>query len=276
MELDGFGLHFNKPVSMRLIPAKANEGIKFVRTDIPGNNIIKMDFRNVHNTQFNTTIANETGASISTIEHLTAAIYVMEIDNLIIEMNECEVPLMDGGSETFVSALRSAGIITQEAKKPIIALTQTLEVRDESNPEIYIKASPLEKFEVEFTVDFKNPKIGRQSYSYVKNSQNFTTELAFAKTFGHIRDIEFLRTKGYALGGDFESAVIFDDEKILNPNTLTTHQDFVRHKILDFIGDIALSNYEFLAHFECYKSGHALNNALLYKIFQNNKNYIII
>ncbi|MFT4967369.1 MAG: UDP-3-O-[3-hydroxymyristoyl] N-acetylglucosamine deacetylase [Candidatus Deianiraeaceae bacterium] len=261
----GEGVHYGKNVTMQVIP-QVSGGIVFKRTDISGDNEIRAHYTNVVPAKLNTTITNGF-TSVATVEHLMAGLFGMQIKHAMILIDGSEVPLMDGGSSDFIFGLECLTIAKQE--------TTVFELKDEvkvSLGDAYIIAKPCHTLKISSTVDFPHPCIGKQTYLYDKTKNNFKEEIAYAKTFGHITQIEEMQKNGLCLGGDMYSAIIFNDEKILSPEFAYNNNDFVQHKLLDFIGDIYLAGCDIHAEFECYKTSHHLNNVLLSKIFDCTDN----
>lgn len=263
----GKGVHYNKPTTITVIPTKS-DGIIFRRTDL-NNKDFTASYTNIQHTQLNTTIKNGND-SISTIEHLMAAFYYMRIKNAIILIDGQEIPLMDGGSNDFIFGLETLDIPPQTIPKLFIKNEIKVELNDS-----YIIANPNSTFEVNFTIDFQNSPIGKQEKTFTQAKHNFKEKISHAKTFGHTKQIEEMNKNGICLGGDIFSATIFNDNEIISPSYTYSKMDFVRHKILDFIGDIHTSPYEIIGNFQCYKSSHILNNKLMHQIFSNPNNYTI-
>ena len=263
----GKGVHYNKDTRMTIIP-QSSGGIVFKMTD--ASEPIIAHYTNVHQMQLNTTISNGTH-SISTIEHLMAAFFYFKLKNAIILIDGPEIPLMDGGSNDFIFGLEILKMPEQNTKK--ITLKREIKV---TLSDSYIIAKPSDEFEILCEIDFPKSPIGRQTKKFNETKQSFKDTLSYAKTFGHIHQIEAMNAKGICLGGDIFSAIVFNDTEILSPPYTHTKMDFVRHKILDFIGDIHISEFEIQASFECYKSSHALNNILMREIFSDTNNFEII
>lgn len=266
----GRGVHYAKDVHITITP-KVDGGIVFKRIDKNDNNEIVALYSNVSSTiPLNTTITNG-NVSVSTIEHLMAAMFALKIKNAHILIDGPEVPLMDGGSSDFIFGLECLHIPKQR--------TQNLYLKEEISVESgdsFIIARPSDKLVVNYTVEFPYAFIGRQKFTFDETRNDFKDEISYAKTFGHIDAIKEMQKHGICLGGDMYSAIVFDSEKILSPSYVYNKDDFVRHKILDFIGDISLSSYNIKAEFQCHKTSHKLNNLLISKIFSNTKYYNIV
>ena len=263
----GIGLHSGEKVRMTIKPAPPDFGIRFIRKDLPGKCSIKACSDNVINTTM-CTILGKNGNQVSTIEHLMATFFGFGIDNAIIEIDGPEVPIMDGSSASFIYLLKSAGIKEQKKSKEFILIKKTINIR-EGNKSITIK--PSKKLKISFTIDFHHPLISNQQYDFSFSGKNFIDEISRARTFGFLKDIEALREAGLAKGGSLDNAIVIDDFKVINEDGLRYHNEFVRHKILDFLGDIAVMGTPIIGHFFVNKSGHALNHAMLRKLSSNQK-----
>lgn len=268
----GIGVHSGKAVQITLKPAKANDGIVFIRTDIANTeNYIRACYSNVTDTSLCTKISqNNNSFFISTIEHLMAAIWGSNIDNVIIEIDGEEVPIMDGSSRPFIFMIDCAQIKSLNAKRKYLKLHKEITVTNSSKGENI--ASPSDKFQIMMDIDFKSKAIGKQSLTY-QNKSLFNKEIAGARTFGFVHELEYLQNNGLAKGASLNNAIGIDNDVILNHDGLRYEDEFVRHKLLDAIGDFSLASQNIIANFHCDKPGHALNNLLLRKIFDNPANY---
>ncbi len=257
----GVGLHSGDKVYLTLRPAAVNSGIIFRRVDLDPVVEIHAHAENVGETQLSTTLV-EGGAKVSTVEHLLSAIAGLGIDNAYVDLSAAEVPIMDGSAGPFVFLLQSAGIAEQNAHKRFIRIKKTVEVREGDK---WARFEPYEGFKVGFQIDFDHPvfKKHRQSAEIDFSSTSFVKEVSRARTFGFMRDIEYLRERNLALGGSLDNAVVVDDFRVLNEDGLRYEDEFVKHKILDAIGDLYLLGHSLIGAFNGYKSGHALNNKLL-------------
>ena len=257
----GVGLHTGEKIHLTLRPAKADSGIIFARTDIEHSPQIKACIENVGDTQLSTTLEKD-GIRVSTVEHLLSAVAGLGIDNLFIELSGPEVPIMDGSAGPFVFLLQSAGIQEQEVAKKFIRIKENVRVVDEDR---WAEFQPYNGFKVAFTIDFDHPvfQAGPQSAEIDFSSTSFVKEVSRSRTFGFLRDFEFLRAQNLALGGSLDNAIAVDDQKILNEDGLRYEDEFVKHKILDAIGDLYLLGHSLIGSFKGYKSGHELNNTLL-------------
>lgn len=271
--VSGTGLHSGKPIHLALHPAPAGHGIVFVRTDIKQNNLIPATWDRVTDTRLCTVISNESGASVGTIEHLMAALRGCGIDNIRIELNGPEVPAMDGSSKPFVELIEKAGIAPQSAPRCAIRILKEVTVEEEGKS---ASLSPAEEFIFAGEIDFSHPEIGYQRYEIKLLNGNFKHDLAEARTFGFSHEVEAMRKAGLALGGSLDNAIVLDQESILNPGGLRYSDEFIRHKLLDAIGDLYLAGAPILGAYEGVKPGHALNNALLRKLFATKDAYEVI
>lgn len=263
----GIGLHSGKKVRMTIKPAPPDTGIQFIRKDLPGDNIIKAHFDNVINTTMCTIIGNN-GNHVSTIEHLMAAFFGFGIDNAQVEIDGPEVPIMDGSAAPFIFLIKSTGIKEQRTPKKFIVIKKTFNIQ-EGNRSITIK--PSKELKISFTIDFHHPLINNQQYDFSFSGKGFMDKLSRARTFGFLKDIETLREAGLAKGGSLDNAIVIDDFRVLNEDGLRYHDEFVRHKILDFLGDIAVIGAPIIGHFIVKRSGHSLNHAMLKKLSSNKK-----
>ncbi len=269
IEISGIGLHTGLDVNLRLENAPEDNGIKFIRIDKKNNNIIDAIWSNVTATNLSTTISDN-DLNISTIEHLMSALSGMHIDNLNVYISGPEVPIMDGSSEPFVKLIEKNGIKEQNKKRKIIKIKKEIEVSNENGS---AKLVPNNQFSIDFEIDFPSHLVSKQSCQLQLINGNYKTDIASARTFGFEKDVEFLRSNGFALGGSLDNAVVIGNEKILNKDGLRFKDEFVRHKILDSIGDLYLAGSPIEGYFFGKKSGHYLNNELLKKLFSDNNNF---
>ena len=268
--LQGIGLHSGKDVELKLEPAEIDNGIKFIRVDSKKNNIIKAIWSNVSETVLSTTISNLHGLKISTIEHLMSALSGLHIDNLNIYINAAEVPIMDGSSKPFVDMIEKIGIKQQNKKRKFLNVKKIIEVSMNNSS---VKIIPNNQFSIDFEIDFPSQLVSKQSCQLQLINGNYKTDIAAARTFGFEKDVEQLRSNGLALGGSLDNAVVVGKNEILNKDGLRYTDEFVRHKILDSIGDLYLAGSPIIGYFYGNKSGHYLNNQLLRKLFSDNSNY---
>lgn len=260
---NGIGLHSGQQINMNLLPSTENTGIVFIRSDLTRNNVIPALFDRVVDTTFCTVIANEFGVKVATIEHIMSALWGCNVDNLIIDLDGQEVPIMDGSSAYFVDLIKSVGTIKQVQNRQVIEISQALELHEEDKS---IVLEPSNSFSIDFIIDFGNTCIGKQSYAF-DETQSFDNDISKARTFGFMEDIESLWEKGLAKGASLDNAIGINNEGILNKEGLRYKDEFVRHKILDCIGDLYLAGARIKGHVKASKAGHKLNNQLLKKLF---------
>ncbi|MCC7199396.1 MAG: UDP-3-O-acyl-N-acetylglucosamine deacetylase [Gammaproteobacteria bacterium] len=257
----GVGLHSGRKVLMALRPAPPNTGIVFRRTDLDPPVDIPASATGVTETTLGTTLTAG-GANVSTVEHLLSAIAGLGIDNCFVEISAAEIPIMDGSAGPFVFLLQSAGIEEQAAAKRLVRVKRTVEVRDGDK---WARFEPYEGFRINFEIEFDHPVFHEHSQRATMefSTTSFLREIARARTFGFMRDLEYLRARNLALGGTLDNAIVLDEYRILNEDGLRYEDEFVRHKILDAIGDLYLLGHALIGEFSAYKSGHGLNNRLL-------------
>tara|TARA_Y100001970_G_scaffold294195_1_gene448299 strand:+ start:1508 stop:2383 length:876 start_codon:yes stop_codon:yes gene_type:complete len=273
ISISGIGLHSGKQINMKLVPAKVDYGIKFIRSDKKNNNIIEAVWSNVSETVLSTTISNKSGLKISTIEHLMSALSGSHVDNLAIYIDAPEVPIMDGSSKPFVDLIENVGIKLQNKKRKLLNIKKTIEVKNKNSS---AKIIPNKQFSIDFEIDFPSKLVSKQSCQLQLINGNYKTDIAAARTFGFEKDVKKLRSNGLALGGSLDNAVVVGETKILNKDGLRYSDEFVRHKILDSIGDLYLAGAPIIGYFYGNKSGHYLNNLLLRKLFSDHSNYEFI
>ena len=270
IELDGVGLHNGKNVSMCLKPAEPNSGIKFKRTDIENNNIIEATYKNVSSSLLCTKIENSHGVSVSTIEHLMAAFYGEGIDNIMVEINSPEVPIMDGSAFDFVTAIRSYGTQDQECLRKFIKVLKKVEVKD---GEKYISIEPSNKdLIIDFEIKYKNPLIRTRRKEF-KLSNGDMSSIYNSKTFCLYEDIDLIKSQGLAQGGSLDNAIVVKENKILNEDGLRYRDEFVNHKILDCFGDLMLLGHRIFGHVKTSQGGHYLTNVLMKEFMSNKSNW---
>ena len=258
----GIGLHKGEKVTMTLRPAQANTGIVFRRVDLEPYVDIPARADAVGDTMLCTCISNEQGATINTVEHLVSALAGLGIDNIIVEVNSNELPIMDGSASPFIFLLQSAGIEELSAQKRFIRITKSVRVEDGDK---WAEFNPHEGFRVNFAIDFDHPAIRqtRQQMMMDFSTASYVEEISRARTFGFMRDLEYMNANNLALGGSMENAVALDEYRVLNPEGLRYDDEFLKHKILDAVGDLFLGGHSIIGELSAYKTGHGLNNKLL-------------
>ena len=273
ISFSGISLHSGLEVNVCIKPASPNNGIVFKRVDLKSNNLVYPNFMNVTNTSLNTTIENEFGVKVSTIEHLMCALFGMGIDNALIEIDNEEVPILDGSAKVFIEKIISAGIEISDSPIKIIKINKEVNFSD-GDRYINIKPSTL-SLDIDFELKYKNPIIGNQRNRY-KIYEDDLSEVYNSRTFCLFEDIELIKKNGLAKGGSLDNAVVVKDKEILNPEGLRNKKEFVNHKILDCIGDLYTCGYRMIASIQCSQGGHYLTNQLLRKVFENKENFSIV
>ena len=273
VSFNGVALHSGLDVNICIKPAEPNFGIVFKRVDINVNNLVYPNFMNVTNTSLNTTIENEFGVKISTIEHLMGALFGLGIDNALIEINNEEVPILDGSAKEFIEKIILAGIKVSDAPIKIIKINKKIKYMD-GERFISIQPSTL-SLDIDFELKYKNKIINKQK-NKVKVYEDDLTDIYNSRTFCLFEDIEFIKKSGLAKGGSLDNAIVVKNEEILNLEGLRNNKEFVNHKILDCIGDLYTSGYRMVASIICSQGGHYLTNQLLRKVFENKDNFSIL
>ena len=270
----GIGLHTGNRVSMTINPAPVDTGVVFRIIKNKKKIHINAHFSNVKSTQLCTLLSDTSGLhNISTVEHILSAIHGLEIDNVYIDLDSNEVPVCDGSSLVFVNLLKKNGIQTQNNFKKFIKIKKKIEVR---NNEKIARVCPFDQTLITCSVEYPHACIGKQSISIIQTPELYESQICSARTFGFLKDVNKLKEKGLILGGSLKNAIVLDDTKILNKDGLRFTDEFVRHKVLDFIGDISLAGYKILGSFFTSHSGHELNLKLLKEIFSSNENWEFI
>jgi UDP-3-O-[3-hydroxymyristoyl] N-acetylglucosamine deacetylase len=265
----GIGLHSGKTVRLALKPAPINHGIKFVRKDLPDDPTIPARFNCVVDTSLATVIGSD-GVIVSTIEHLMACLAGLSIDNVIVELDSYEVPVMDGSAGPFTRMIVKAGIQPQEAPRHFFVLKNPIELEQDGK---FVGAYPDTTFKITCNIDFEHPLIRKQSCSIEVEDHIFERDISSARTFGFLHEVEYLKRYGLAQGGSLDNAVVIDENDILNQDGLRYKYEFVRHKLLDCIGDFSLLGMPILANIVTSKSGHAFNHSFLEKFFENKTSW---
>ena len=269
----GVGLHGGLEVTMTLKPAVPNSGIIFKRTDLKKNNIIIPNIFNVSSAVFCTTISNEEGVSVSTLEHLMGALFGLGIDNALIEIDNYEVPILDGSAKIFVEEILKVGIKTSSVPIKVIKIEKKIEFID-GNKKISIEPSKV-SLDIDFELKYENTLIGEQR-NLIKVYESDLSDIYNSRTFCLYEDVEKLKEMGLAKGGNLENAIVVKDNKVLNEGGLRNKKEFVNHKILDCMGDLYLAGYKIIGKIVCSQGGHKLTNQLLREVFENDQNFSLI
>ncbi len=268
----GVGLHSGERVKLVLKPAPTDYGIEFCRTDLANPCHVKIHPDLINDTRLSSTIVTKEGVRIGTIEHLMSAFAGLGIDNVVVELNAPEIPIMDGSSLPFIYLLENAGTISQNKPKQFIRILKEVEIVDKEKK---VRLSPYDGFKVTLNIDFDHPVINRGGKMFTIDFANasYLDEIARARTFGFMQEIEFMRSHNLGLGGNLNNAIVIDEGDVLNPDGLRFEDEFVRHKILDAIGDLYVIGHPIVGYFEGVRSGHAINNALLRKLLAEPESF---
>ncbi|AEA33949.1 UDP-3-O-acyl-N-acetylglucosamine deacetylase [Hippea maritima] len=270
IKASGIGLHTGKRVEIELNPAEENSGIVFYRED--KGQTIEVKQENVVDTTLATTLGKN-GIFIKTVEHLLATLFGLHIDNLFIRLWGDEVPIMDGSAAPWVYLIKTAGIIEQKAYKKEIIIKKPITIKEKGK---FVALIPSKDFEIHYSIHFENAFIGKQKRGLVVNERSFIKEISKARTFGLLKDIEFLQSQNLALGGSLDNAIVVDEYGIVNEDPLRYEDEFVRHKILDAIGDLSILGYDIKGKYLAFKSGHDLNNKLIRKLIADKEAYEVV
>ena len=273
VSFNGVALHSGLDVNICIKPAEPNFGIVFKRVDIKIDNLVYPNFMNVTNTSLNTTVENDFGVKVSTIEHLMGALFGLGIDNALIEIDNEEVPILDGSAKEFINQIVSTGLKVSDVPIKIIKINKKIEYKD-GDRFITIQPSTL-SLDIDFELKYKNKVIGNQR-NKVKVYEDDLSDVYNSRTYCLYEDIEFIKKNGLAKGGSLDNAIVVKDKEILNSDGLRNNKEFVNHKILDCIGDLYTSGYRIVASIKCSQGGHYLTNQLLRKVFQNRENFSIL
>lgn len=274
ISLSGVGLHSGKDIQLSLYPAEENSGIVFVRTDIADkNNVIPARWDRVADTQLCSVIANEDGVSVGTIEHLMSALRGMNVDNVRIELDGAEVPVMDGSAMPFVELIEKVGLEAQSAPRKIIRILKDVTVEKDGKR---VTLSPADGYVFGGMIVYDHPNIGNQGYEVQLLNGNFRHDIAEARTFGFLHEVEWMRSQGLALGGSLDNAIVLNEDGVMNPKGLRFNDEFIRHKLLDAIGDLYLAGAPILGAYDGYKAGHEMNNLILHALFADESAYEIV
>tara|TARA_X000000950_G_scaffold253769_1_gene317010 strand:- start:1967 stop:2893 length:927 start_codon:yes stop_codon:yes gene_type:complete len=267
---EGIGLHSGKKVRIKLLPAEEDAGITFKRIDLEKNNLVEAKYYNVSSTKLCTTLENKNGVKISTVEHLLAAIYISGIDNVLIEIDNEEVPIMDGSAKDYLAKFKKLELVEQNKKRKYLKITKKIEL-ETGNKKISIEPNES-SLQVEFNLNFQNKIIGKQKN--IVDFQNDNLDLVSeSRTFCLHEDIQKIKKLGLAKGGSLNNAIVVDENKVINKGGLRNEKEFVNHKILDLAGDFLLSGYRVLGKVICYEGGHEQTNLFIRKIFKNKTSY---
>ena len=273
VSFSGVGLHSGKVIKICVKPSEPDTGIVFKRVDLKENNFIYPNFMNVSSTALCTTISNSYGAKVSTIEHLMGALFGLGIDNALVEIDNDEVPILDGSAKLFINEILSVGLESSNKPIKIIKINKKVEFK---NGDKFISIEPSKlSLDIDFKLKYQNQIIGNQRNKINVYEDNLE-EIFNSRTFCLYEDIEAIKKKGLAKGGSLENAIVVKGENILNPNGLRNTKEFVNHKILDCIGDLFTSGYRMIASVNCYQGGHFMTNSLLRKVFENKDNFSIV
>ena len=273
VKLNGVGLHSGNKVNLNIKPSEPNTGIYFKRVDLNSNNIVFPNFSNVSNTDLNTTISNEFGVKVSTIEHLMGALFGLGIDNALIEIDNDEVPILDGSAKDFIDEIIKSGLQTSNAPIKIIKINKKINFED---GERFISVEPSKlSLDIDFQIKYSNKLIGNQR-NKINVYEDDLNDIFNSRTYCLFEDIEKIKSLGLAKGGSLDNAVVVKGKKILNETGLRNSKEFVNHKILDCIGDLYTTGYRIVASITCYQGGHYLTNQLLRKVFKDKENFSIL
>ena len=257
---------------MVIRPAEAGEGIVFVRADLKGNNRITADVHNVRDTTLNTTLGLN-GVAVATVEHLMSAFNGMGVDNAVVEVDAPEIPIMDGSARPFVEMLKDVGTQVQDQSKKLLVIKEKIVVSEGEGTAMLL---PYPEFRITYKIQFDHPAIGVQSYDLTFSDVSYEQEICAARTFGFLKDVEYMQAKGLALGGSLKNAVVLDDQRIINKEGLRSPDEFVKHKILDAIGDLSLLGIPIIGHLVAFRSGHRLNNLLLKELLARKECWTLV
>ncbi|MFY9941390.1 MAG: UDP-3-O-acyl-N-acetylglucosamine deacetylase [Desulfobacterales bacterium] len=263
VQCTGIGVHSGRQVTLKILPAAINHGIKFLRSDLPGKPVVTAHFNSVVDTSLATVIGAD-GVIVSTIEHLMASFSGLCIDNALVELDGYEIPIMDGSAAPFTRLLQSAGVQRQDALRCYFIVRQPISLKEGTKS---VTVFPAAHYRITYSIDFEHPLIQQQDFSLVVTRETFDREISQARTFGFYYEIEYLKRFGLAQGGSLNNAIVIGKDKILNAGGLRFADEFVRHKLLDCIGDFSLLGMPILGHIVLKRSGHAFNHAFLEKFF---------
>lgn len=272
ISVEGIGLHTGKPVKLTFRPAPSNTGVHFVRADLPSKPSLAARSENISATYHATSLGGPE-FSVSTVEHCLAALTVLRIDNLIIELDGPEIPIGDGSAWPFWEALARVGLVDQDQPRQYLYIAEPIFY---GNNEKHVLVTPYNGLRVTCTIDFPHPKIGLQKIDIDVNPHSFETNLSKARTFGFLKDVKAMQEKGLALGGSLENAIVLDENKIMNPDGLREPDEFVRHKAMDALGDLVTLGYPLMGHVSLYKAGHDLMSKFVKKVLDSKPCYKLV
>ncbi|MBI5599218.1 MAG: UDP-3-O-acyl-N-acetylglucosamine deacetylase [Deltaproteobacteria bacterium] len=268
IEFSGIGLHTGLLVKTRILPAPADAGIRFIRRDVPGSPAIKARGKNVIETLYAMTLGKD-GVTVSTVEHLLAAFYGLRVDNAVVEVFGPEIPIMDGSAAPFVEMIEGTGLRKLNAPRRYLVVKKPMKIAEGDKSISLLPPKDDAGLTIEYTIDFSHPYLNRQSFAISLCPRVFKEEVVKARTFGFLRDVEMLRKNGLARGGSLENAVVIGDRDVLNEEGLRFPDEFVRHKVLDLIGDISLLGVQVIGRIKAHRSGHSLNYGIVKKALSN-------
>ena len=272
IEFAGVALHTGKETSVRILPGDPDTGYRFRRIDIAGNPEVEASVHNIRDTVLATSLGFN-GASVKTVEHLLSAMAGCGVDNATIEVSGDEIPIMDGSAAPFVRGIEIVGLVDQEIPKKMLRILKKIETSENGASASLV---PSEIFQVSFTIDFTHPVVGRQTLDYTYSHESFRSEIAFARTFGFLKDVQMMVDQGLALGGSLENAVVVGDDKVLNPGGLRSPDEFVRHKVLDTIGDLSLLGIPIIGTYSGFKAGHRTNRLLMQEVLAHPDHWDLV
>jgi UDP-3-O-[3-hydroxymyristoyl] N-acetylglucosamine deacetylase len=270
IEIEGIGLHSGKSVRMTLLPAPPSSGIYFISAQKKKEIRLKASVHHITKTTLSTTLGIPDSAQVHTVEHILSALYGMEIDNLTIRLDDVEIPIMDGSALPFVNLISEGGIVKQREKRSFLRILKSIKVEEDGKS---ISIHPCPETKISYSIEFNHPSIGKQEYSFILTRNTFIREIAAARTFGFLNEFQELQKQGLIKGGSLDNAVVVGQERILNKEGLRFHDEFVRHKILDLIGDFALLGHPVQGHIIAHRAGHALHAKLMAKLLEESDSW---
>lgn len=272
LEFAGTALHTGRETSVRILPGDPDTGYRFRRSDIPGHPEVEASVHNIQDTQLATSLGFN-GAAVKTVEHLLSAMAGCGIDNATVEVSGDEIPIMDGSAAPFVRGIEIVGLVDQEVPKRMLRILQRIEASENGAS---ASLTPSETFQVSFTIDFDHQVIGLQKLDFEYSEESFRREIAFARTFGFLRDVQMMVDQDLALGASLENAVVVGDDRVINPAGLRCADEFVRHKVLDTIGDLSLLGIPIIGAYSGYKAGHRINRLLMQEVLAHPDHWDLV